>query len=219
MSNRNLTIAIILLFAILNVKTQCNKADMGLQPEIKYEFRQNVSVTPYHLDYKQGDTVWLEVSAPGKKLFDEKSNTQIVYDSVGFSSIAQVDLLYNNPFVGNGPFVSFIYPTSISAYPGNSGPQTYTNISWGCAHSTDYHLLLGMVLLQKGVFGISMFNSAIQKCSNSYYQGARLTYYFDVSDTHVQYYQQLPFSAIGKQVDTNVIDRLNKKTMVVINVN
>lgn len=211
-------IAGVLLFGILNVKTQCNKNDVGL-PETKYEFRQNVSITPYHLDYNVGDTVWLELSAPGKKLFDEKSNTQIVYDSVGFTSFAQIELLYNNPFVANGPFVSFIFPMGVSAYSGSGGPQTYATINYGCAPSTDYHLLLGMVLLQKGVFGVSMFNSAIQKCQNSYYQPAKLTYYLDVNDTHAQFYQQLPFSAIGKQLDTTVVERLNKKLMAVINVN
>jgi hypothetical protein len=219
MSKKDITTAIIFLFAIVNVKTQCNKGDMGLPPGIQFEFRQNVSATSYRLDYNVGDTIWLEVSALGKKLFDEKSNTHIVYDSVGFTSIVQVDLLYNNPFVANGPFVSFIFPTGISASTGNSGPQTYTYINYGCAPSADYHLLLGVVLLQKGVFGISMFNSSIQKCLNNYYQPAKLTYYFDVSDTHAQYYQQLSFSSIGKQVDTNIVDRLNKKLMVVINVN
>lgn len=187
-------------------------------PEIKYQFKQNVSITPYQQDYNVGDTIWLEVNAPGKKLFDEKSSTQIVYDSVGFTSIVQADLLYNNPLIANGPFVSFVFSTGISGYTATGGTQTYASINYGCAPSADYHLLVGVVLLQKGVFGISMFNSAIQKCANNYYQGATLTYYFDVSDTHTNYYQQLPFISIGKQLDANVVDRLNKKTMVVINV-
>ena len=218
MINKNLIIALILLFGILNIKTQCHKDEMAV-PEITHQFRQNVSITPYRLDYKVGDTIWLEVNALGKKLYDEKSNTTIVYDSVGFTSIAQVDLLYNNPFVVTGPLVSFIFPSGISANLGSSSSQTFTNISWGCAPSTDYHLRLGLVLLQKGVFGISLFNSAIQKCSNSYYDGARLTYYLDVTDTHLQFYQQLPFASVGKQPDTYIIDRLSKKTMVAVSVN
>jgi hypothetical protein len=218
-SNKTIIIALILLFGILNVKTSCYRERLDEIAQPRYEFRQDLSLTPYNLDYKVGDTIWFELNTPGKRLLDEKTNSLVLYDSAGFASMVVVDLLYNNPYVANGPFVSFIFPAGISARSSTSGPQTFGDVQYGCAPSPDYHLLLGMVLLQKGAFGISMINYAVKKCINNSNPPARLTYYFNVNDAHEQFYQQLPFSAIGKQADTNVISRLNKKLTVVINVN
>ncbi len=218
MTNKKLIVTIILLFGILNVKFQCDKGYDGIAPEIKYEFKERVRISPYNLDYKVGDTIWLLVDIPDKKLFDEKTNTKIFFDSASFTSIAQVDLLYNNPFIGTGPFAAFVFPAGVSAYRGNGVAQTYSNINYGCSSSTGYKLLTGIVLIEKGVFGISFFNTAIQKCFTGNFQNSKLSYVFDVNDTHKQFYQQLPFSAIGKKQDDFVLERLDKKTMVVVNV-
>jgi len=181
-------------------------------------FKENVLITPYNLNDVVGDTVWLNINIPNKKIFDQTTNTRVFFDSASFSVIAQVDLLFNNPFIGTGPFASFIFPQGISVNTGNGGAQTYANISFGCSPSTDYNLMVGIVLIEKGVFGISFFNTAIRKCLINNYENSVLTFAFDVTDTHKQYYQQLPFSSIGKQIDTNILDRLDKKSMVIINV-
>lgn len=218
MTSKKVFVVIALLFALLNVQLQCGKDYGGIAPEIKYEFRERVAITPYTLDYKVGDTIWLAVNIPDKKLFDEKTNEKIFFDSASFTTIAQVDLLYNNPFIGTGPFASFIFPAGISAYKGNGVGQTYANINYGCSSAAGYNLLIGIVLIEKGVFGISFFNTAIQKCFTGNFQSAKLTYVFDVNDTHKQFYQQLPFSAVGKKQENFVLERLDKKMMVVINV-
>lgn len=218
MKKKNIVIATVLLFATLNMKLKCVKDYNGVAPEIKYQFKENVNITPYSLDYKVGDTIWLTVNIPDKKLFDEKTNSKIFFDSASFTTIAQVDLLYNNPFIGTGPFASFVFPAGVSAYSNSGVSQTYANINYGCNSSTAYSLLIGIVLIEKGVFGISFFNTAIQKCFTGNFQNSKLTYVFDVSDTHKQFYQQLPFSTIGKKQDDYVLERLDKKTMVVVNV-
>ena len=218
MKKKNVVIVTVLLFGILNIKFQCDKDYEGIAPETKYEFKESVTITPYKLVYKVGDTIWLVVNIPDKKLFDEKTNTRIFFDSASFTTIAQIDLLYNNPFIGTGPFASFVFPAGISAYNNSGIAQTYANINYGCSPSTAYNLLIGIVLIQKGVFGISIFNTAIQKCFIGNFQNSKLIYVFDVNDTHKEFYKQLPFSAIGKKQDDFVLERLDKKTMVVVNV-
>lgn len=218
MNSKNLIISLITLFAILNIKFQCGKEYDGTIPENKYEFREKVTISPYQLDYNVGDTIWLEVKVPGKKLFDEKTNTRIFFDSASFNTLAQIELLYNNPFVGNGPFASFIFPAGVSAFSNNGGAQTLASITYGCSPSSDYQLRLGIVMIHKGVIGISLFNSSIQKCFTDNYQNSKLTYAFDVNDTHKSFYQQLPFSDIGKKPADYVLENLDKKIMVVVNV-
>jgi hypothetical protein len=210
-------ILFVLLLAAISLKFQCDKG-AGMEVPIDYTFAETVSITPYRLNYNIGDTFWINVIIPGKKLFDTKTSTKIFYDSASFNSIAQVDLLYNNPFIANGPFARFIFPQGVSAYTNTGGPQTYANITYGCAPSTDYRLSVGVILIEKGVFGISFFNTYINKCFSNTFKRSQLTFSFDVNDAHKQYYQQLPFINIGKQPSDDVLQRLDRKTTVVINV-
>ena len=218
MTYRKAIVPLILLFGILNVKFMCYR-DRHLDPLVSiYDFKQNVTITPYHLNYTAGDTLWLGVNIPGKKLFDERTNTKVFFDSASFTAKASVALVYNNPFISTGPFASFVFPAGVSAYTGNGGGSTYASINFGCSPSVDYNFELGIVLKEKGVFGISFFSEGIQKCFANNYQYNTLTYSFDVTDNHKQYYQQLDFAAIGKQQDGTVLDELNRKSMIVINV-
>ena len=210
-------ILFVLFLAAISMKFQCDKG-VGIAVPIDHTFAETVSITPYKLNYNVGDTFWVNLSIPGKRLFDTKTNTRVLYDSASFNSIAQVDLLYNNPFIANGPFARFIFPQGVSAYSNTSGPQTYANITYGCAPSNDYRLSVGVILIEKGVFGISFFNTYINKCFSNNFRSSQLSFSFDVSDTHKQYYQQLPFINIGKQPSDDVLHRLDRKTMVVINV-
>jgi hypothetical protein len=208
---------VILIFGLINIQTQCNKDRLGPVPN-KYQFEENASITPYKLNYIVGDTIWLKINVPNKKLFDVKSNARVLYDSINFTTTAQIDLVYNNPFVGTGPFAFFIFPLGVSAYTSNGNTQTFASISWGCSPSKDYDLTVGMVLLQKGDFAISLYNNTITKCSNGFYDNTTISFVFDVTDTHKLYYQQLPFSDLGKKPDPNLLTLLDKKVMVVINV-
>jgi hypothetical protein len=216
MNFKKTALPLIFIFCILNLRFQCNRDYIGIPP--KYTFKESVAITPYNLNYRVGDTVWLRVNIPEKKLFDEKTNTRVLFDSVNLSVRAQIDLLFNNPFISNGPFASFVLPTGISAYTYNGAGQTAANIIFGCTPSTDYNLLVGIVFTEKGVFGISFPNALLQKCFSSAYENSTLTFSLSVDDTHKQYYQQLPFSSIGKQQDPYILDKLDKKLIAVVNV-
>ncbi len=198
MKMKKINLFTIFLFAILSLQLQCDKGYDGMDIPEKYTFKEKVSISPYTLNYDVGDTIWLTVSIPGKKIFDEKTNTRVFYDSASFNTITQIDLLYNNPFIGNGPFASFIFPAGVSAFTQNSGGQTYASVTFGCSPSTDYHLSLGIVLIEKGAFSLSFYNSSIKKCFTENFENSRLTYEIDVVDTHKQFYQQLPLANIGK---------------------
>ncbi len=113
-------ILFISLFALIGLKFQCDKGGIGTDIVEKYSFNEKVTVSPYSLNYKIGDTLWLKLNIPEKKLFDEKTNTLVFFDSANFTAYAQLDLLYNNPFIGNGPFASFVFPSGISGYVLNS---------------------------------------------------------------------------------------------------
>ncbi len=70
------TILFIILFAIISLKFQCEKG-VGVSVPIENIFAETVSITPYKLNYNSGDTIWIIVNIPGKKLFDTKTNTRI----------------------------------------------------------------------------------------------------------------------------------------------
>jgi hypothetical protein len=221
MKSRRIIVPIILLVGIMNMKVQCNRS-YAQPPTYKYTFKQIATITPYQLNYQVGDTIWLQFVAQGKKLFDEKTNTLVFYDSAMFVVNAQVDLLYNNPFISDGPFASFIIPQNVSAYTQNypNTGATYAMITTGCGPSSEYNLLTGVVLLKKGVFGISLVSNGVQRCSlpQGYSSDATLSFVFDVPDAHKDYYLQLPLVDVGKSQQSYLLQNLDKKSTVVINV-
>jgi hypothetical protein len=79
-------------------------------------------------------------------------------------------------------------------------------------------MLVGIILLEKGVFGISVSNYNIQKCIHENYLNSSLSLSFDVSDTHKEFYQQLPLAEIGKKHNESYLQMLDKKTMIALNV-
>jgi hypothetical protein len=206
-----------LLMGLISIRTQCNK-DFDVGPNYKYSFQEKASVSPYKLNYNTGDTIWIRINIPEKKLFDEITGTRVFFDSAGFTTNVQVFLLYNNPFIANGPFVKFIFSRGVSAYINNGGGQPSAQISYGCAPSNDYNMLVGIILLEKGVFGISVSNYNIQKCIHENYLNSSLSLSFDVSDTHKEFYQQLPLAEIGKKHNESYLQMLDKKTMIALNV-
>lgn len=198
---------------------QCDKDVVGNgDPRPQYTFKEKVSVQPYKLNYSIGDTIWLDVNVAGKRLYDERTSQRVLYDSVAFTSIAQVDLLYNNPFIGDGPFAKLVYPTGIAAHTNNSLYQTSAFITYGCSNATDYRLKVGIILLKPGVFGVSFFNSSITECLTGHFRSAQLFYELDVTDTHKQFYLQQPLSNIGKKPDEVFLNMLDRKAMVVVQV-
>lgn len=184
----------------------------------QYAFKENTQITPYRVDYNAGDTLWLDLTIPGKRIFDTISGSRVFYDSVNFNCTVQVDLLYNNPFVVNGPLADFIFPFGVSAFTYTGGSQTHAQISFGCAPSTDYQLQVGVILKQKGVLGISFYNSYLRKCFSNSYEPNSLTLSFNVNDTHKNLYLQQPMNSIGKVHEQVFLNMLDRKTMVAIRV-
>lgn len=210
---------LILLFSLPFLQGVDCKRYEGM-PDIPYQhyFKETVALLPYQTDYRVGDTIYLQVHIPGKKLLDTLTGTRVFFDSALFKSFAQAQLVYNNPFLGDGPFVQFLFPTGVSGSTNNYSYNTQALVDFGCAPGPDYSLSLGMVLLKRGVFGISFSTSSLAQCGTETYRNARITFLFDVADTHKSFYQTLPFDSIGKQPDAYVLDALDRKNMVVIRV-
>jgi hypothetical protein len=205
------------LIALTNIFTQCRKDNYYEAP--KYSFKLPVDIRPYNLSYAVGDTVWLHLYAPGKMLFDTLSKTSILYDSANFSVSVNVHLLFNNPFIADGTMLaSFIYTQGISAYETSNQSITYSQISFGCNQRGNYDLIVGIVFLKKGVFALSFFGS-VDKCFlNASYNYNPLQLYFNVNDSHLDFYNQLPFAEINQQPDFTIVSGLTNKLLVCVNV-
>ena|SRR5215218_5200571 len=110
MKTRNLYIGLLLLSLPFLQGLQCDK-DVEPQPvEYEHNFKETATLSPYRLEYAVGDTIWLQVHIQGKKLLDENTGTRILFDSALFKSFAQAQLLFSDPFLGDGPFVHYIFP-------------------------------------------------------------------------------------------------------------
>ena len=216
LKNRIITIFILLAIASSTMFTQCPKD----YPYVPYEhwFKATASFTPYQLTYKVGDTIWINVNLPGKQLYDTITKKTIFYDSATFNSFASVQLLYNNPFITDGPFASFVFPENVVASTSNYNGYTAANVSFGCSPSPDYSLKLGIVLIKKGAFNIVFANSSMNNCFTGYAGHANATFVFDVPDTHLSFYQQLPLDSVGLTQNNDVISNLQKKSGIAINV-
>lgn len=219
MKIRQIPLAILLFTLPFLQGLQCDKYEGYEDVPPEHNFSESVSILPYRLTYTVGDTIWLRINIPNKKLFDENRGERILFESASFNSLAQVQLLYANPYVGDGPFVRFIYPQGISASTNNYSYNTQAVIKFGCAPSNDYQLALGMVLLKEGVFGIYFNTGSIEQCATNINRNSRLKFKFDVADTRKSFYQSLPFEAIGKKPDEYVLTALDKKEMVLVQVN
>ena len=208
----------LLLVALTTVFTQCPKNDY-YPSKPQHAFKQLVDIRPYNLNYSVGDTLWVHVAVPGKLLFDTLINTPVFYDSASFSTDVRVQLLFNDPFIANNSrLVSFVYTQGVSSYESVNQSVTDAQISFGCNQSTNYDLLVGIVFQQTGVFGISL-NGSVQKCFiNDYSTYNTMSFYFNVADTHFDYYSQLPFADINQQADINMLTALRIKSLVCVNV-
>jgi len=217
MKYKKIVIGFIILFGLINIKTQCGR-QMPQRPDYKYSFSEKMTASPYQLNYNEGDTIMLQLNVPGKKLFDTKTNARIFFDSASLPITVAVNLVFNNPYIGDGPFASFIYSQGISAYTQSYSGTTYASITTGCTASNDYTVTVGVVLIKKGVFALSVSGNDLTHCFNGYSAYAQFMLLLDVDHTHKSYYQQLPFSDIGKIQDNNIITGLDRKNAAIINV-
>jgi hypothetical protein len=187
-------------------------------PDYQYYFKQPVDISPYKLNYNKGDTVWMQVHIPGKKLYDTLSKKTIFYDSASITANINVQLVYKNPYIVNGArLANFVYTPNISASESVNQNFTSSSIQFGCSQATDYDLRVGVIFTETGVFTLSL-NGSVEKCMNNPYIFYPLIYYFNVADGHVDYYKQLPFADISQQPDFNIIKALNDKSAVCVNV-
>ena len=204
------------LIAITTMFAKCRK-DI-YPPDYQYYFKQPADITPYQLDYNKGDTIWVHVHIPGKYIYDTLSKQSIFYDSARIAANINVQLVYNNPFIVNGAkLANFVYSPGISANETTNENFTSSSISFGCSQATDYDLSVGVIFTEAGVFAISL-NGSVQKCTNNPYVFYPLLYYFNVTDTHADYYRQLPFDDISQQADFNIIKALDAKSAVCVKV-
>lgn len=204
------------LIAATTMFTQCGKD--RYPPDYQYYFKQSADITPYQLNYNKGDTIWVHVHIPGKKIYDTLSKQSIFYDSARIAANINVQLVYNNPFIVNSvKLANFVYSPNISANETINQNFTSSSIEFGCSQATDYDLLVGVIFTETGVFTISL-NGSVQKCMNNPYVFYPLIYYFNVADSHVDYYKQLPFADISQQADFSIINALNAKSVVCVNV-
>ena len=216
-----LRIFIALIFLGLFVVTtsmQCYRNYPQNDIKGQYGFKEGADILPYQVNYNVGDTIWINLNIPGKRIFDTISGLRIFYDSVNFNSIVQVDLLYKNPFTVNGALSDFIFPLGVSAYTSTGGFQTFSQISFGCAPSANYQLLVGIVLKQQGILGISFYNSNLKKCFSNSFEPNSFSLSFNVNDSHKNLYLQQSMTNIGKTHDPTFLNMLDRKTMVAINV-
>ena len=215
-------ILILVCISLLTMNLQCG-ADYSIPSfVIEHAFKEPVSVYPYQTDYKTGDTLWLSFQASGTQLFDTISNKTIDFDSAYFEVSASMELEYDYPYDYTGPFASFIFPASSEGTvyedygPGSSVIGGV--FKFGCINSSGYNFRLGLVLQKKGVFTVRFNNNLVGKCCDSCILGHDLmNYFFDVNDTHLDFYNQIPFKNLGKTPSKNVM--LEKKTDIVFQVN
>src|SRR5665647_1691479 len=210
MKHKRIILIPIIFFGLINLKTQCNKP-YPIAPAYEYTFLEKIAVTPYQLNYNVGDTIQLELNVPGKKLFDTKTNSLVFKDSISFNIGINVSLLFNNPYIGDGPFASFVYNSGLSAYSTNYSGITQAFLTTGCTTANDYKETVGIVLLKKGIFAIGMYCNNIVNCYNGYATNSQVRFQLNVDDTHKSYYQQLPLLDIGKMPDSNILTELDAK--------
>jgi hypothetical protein len=209
---------------IIFTSTDCHR-DVAF-PKGQYAFKEQMSITPYRLNYSIGDTIWIDYAVPDKKLFDTITQSRILYDSAAFNVNITAQLLYNNPFITTGPFATFVYPLGISASDVNGGGRTVSYVQFGCANlQNGYQLKIGVVLTHKGLVGISVgpYSSYsggyyLSKCFTNISDYSLLRFVFNVADAHKDVYLQQMFGAIGKTPDAQILAQLDRKEMVVINV-
>jgi hypothetical protein len=209
---------IILGLFVCTTAMQCYRNYPQTDIKGQYGFKEGADILPYRVNYNVGDTIWINLTIPGKRILDTISGLRIFYDSANFNSVVQVDLLYKNPFTVNGALADFVFPLGVSAYTNTGGPQTFSQVSFGCAPSADYQLLLGIVLKQQGILGISFYNSYLKKCFSNSYDRNSFSLSFNVNDPHKNLYLQQSMTTIGKTHDPIFLNMLDRKTMVAINV-
>src|SRR5450755_589263 len=94
MTNFSSCFKIFMVCIFLTSCTECTKN--WVHPDIKYYFLQGVNINPVQKIYKRLDTIRIEITVPGKYLFDTLSKTRIQTDSISLP----VSLIISN--INNG---------------------------------------------------------------------------------------------------------------------
>ncbi len=154
---------------------------------IKYQFLQQVNLSPYQEKYNIGDTIRFGFTDTGKMVLDTISNTLIKADSLEYTIRADIERLdnYKQPIPALGYFftstdgLTFVQNTS-----GGSFAVTFfdTNLT-ACSAEPNLIYSAGIIPRQTGIYLLSfLLMEGPNNCYNGSQARAYMNFSFDLQD-------------------------------------
>lgn len=212
-------VLIVIMVILITGCQPCNKYNL-IRP-YQYHFLQKVDLRPYQKTYSIGDTIFLDITCPGKMLFDTLSKSLIKADSISFSFDLGAGRLYDFP----NPPPSAGYFESISAngvnyqrdtlYSAMNGFIRFTDYI-GCTTDSNYHYSIGVIPRAKGIYDLGLSVHAIYDCPNrkTQFPVSNITFQFNLADCNKDIWSSIQSFTNVPDLDSNI----DKKTVFILKV-
>jgi hypothetical protein len=177
-----------LFIALLCMGTQCEKGVI----EYKYNFIEKVNLFPAQKNYKVGDTIWLQYINVGKRLYDSRTNQNILANTVSVPFQIFFTARYNAPVNPSGGFCDYITSAGVNVgrYLGDYGTGFLLNS--GCSGTNSYDFTIGVVPKQKGIYSLDLLSAprSVNGCPNrlSSFPLSTIEYRFNITDGNKDVY-------------------------------
>jgi hypothetical protein len=203
MKNQRITILVIILTAVVAIKTQCSKEEVI--PD--FQFAEKLSLNPYQKSYHINDTIWIEYKRSDKFLYDEKTSKSVLADT----NTIQIGFFYEKcyvPAVDPGFFCDVVVDSQFKpVWKTETTLGDVLTIRTDCS-SSSFSCKAGFVPKETGIFAISMI-SGLEQCPNKIANTfSTLKFRFDLADCNNDVWLRVPeYSRAGINID----DRIQKK--------
>jgi hypothetical protein len=198
----NLLNVIFFCFAIsILMGIRCNKYDFP-ERNLKYDFGQSISLSPYSKQYHIGDTIWVSLNTPFKILYDQRSSQQIGADSFLLQfGINMVKRFPISPYTDPSAYCDFVILSSLNPVFSNYSTGFLAYFNFGCDNNPGFTFKLGIVVKGAGTFSLNLSDrKEIGLCtpnSSTNVTYSQVGYTFNLNDCNKDIYLSIPSSARG----------------------
>lgn len=205
-----------MFFALLTLNFQCDKEDP--YRENKFEFVQKLEVYPLKKTYAVNDTIWIEFNNSDKRLFDQKSNSSVLFDTGSIFAGLYMKPLYNTPTAGADGFADFVVRDAVQVDSFNH--DAFGIFVYKLCSEPDFHFKIGFVVRSRGFYALHTGRYRAVACpvNTNLSFTSEISFSFNISDTNRDVYEQIPESVRKQYAHTWLDYGHSLKNVLVIRV-
>lgn len=183
---RNIT-RLSLFFIIVTIccATQCRK-----ELPVNNTFNEKVHLFPEKKNYSLGDTIWVEYTDVGNKLYDVSTRQVFSADTINISFDVQFQPIDMRLFDSTHSYCDFVSDNNI-----RRRGMDWIELNFGCAGNPSFKFKIGIIPKESGYFKIDIpgYGTITNSCFFASQWLASFDFSFDFRDGNKDVFQELPY--------------------------